>query len=67
VQTSNSYTQPKPSKHRSKPYKHVKINHIDVIRPMCPRIEMAIKPVPIYNPQNLPYLKPELVAKVGFK
>ena len=25
---------------------------------------MAIKPVPIYNPQNPPYLKPEWVVKV---
>ena len=28
---------------------------------------MAIKPVSIYHPQNLPHLKPEWVAKMSFK
>jgi len=28
---------------------------------------MAIKPLPIYNPQNPSHLKPKWVAKVGFK
>jgi len=28
---------------------------------------MTVKSVPIYNPQNPPHLRPECVAKVGFK
>ena len=30
-------------------------------------LEMTIKPVPIYNLQNPPHLKPEWVVKLGFK
>ena len=31
------------------------------------QLGMAIKPLPIYNPQNPPHLKPNWVAEVGFK